>query len=132
MSDMYSHEEVQQILGLASTLQQKGSIPRTQLQEIATEVGISPDELQQAERMWQLQHQAVQEQVSKRSRREFGFRMHLIPYIFTSVLLVLLNLATTPRCVWSLYPILGWGLGVAMHAACVYQKEEKSENIFAA
>jgi hypothetical protein len=132
MINRYSHEEVQQLLGLASTLQQKGFIPRSQLQDIAAEVGISLDEFQQAERLWQQQRQTAQELERRRSRRQFGFQMHLIPYIFTSVLLVLLNVATTPRCFWSLYPTLGWGLGVTIHAACVYRKEEKLENMFVA
>ncbi|MBE9046807.1 2TM domain-containing protein [Pleurocapsales cyanobacterium LEGE 10410] len=38
----------------------------------------------------------------------------MIPYLTVSVFLVLLNLATTPRDFWSIYPVLGWGLGVSI------------------
>lgn len=121
----YSNDDVQQILRQASRLQHDGSVSREQLSEIAAEVGISPEILQQAERAWLTERQVQQRQ----ARYRLGFKLHLIPYIVTSAFLVLLNLATTPRIYWSIYPVLGWGLGVAIHGACISGKSEKLKNL---
>jgi hypothetical protein len=129
MSDFYSSEDVQQILREASILQQGDPISRKQLLDIATEVGLSPEVLHQAEQAWLHQQQVMQQQTTRQARARLGFQLHLIPYIAGSVLLVLLNLATTPRIYWSLYPIVGWGMGVTMHAACVYRKGEVKQSI---
>ena len=115
MSKKYSNEEVQQILREATMMQKDKDISQEQLQEIATEVGISAETLQKAEKAW-LERQ---EKSQKQAKRRRGFiRFHLIPYLAVSVFLVLLNLATTPRYFWSIYPILGWGLGVTIDGLC--------------
>ena len=121
MSKLYSNEEVQQILQQASILKQDRYVWREELLEIAADVGVSAETLQQAEQTWLNQRDAMQKQAVLMSRRRFGFKLHLIPYVFVSVFLVLLNLSTTPRYFWSVYPILGWGLGVTIHGACVYR-----------
>lgn len=45
-----------------------------------------------------------------------GFRWHFAAYVGVCVLLVAINLLTTPLVLWSAFPVLGWGLGVAIHA----------------
>ncbi len=46
--------------------------------------------------------------------------------VFTS-----LNLVTSPKHFWAVYPLLGWGLGLGLHASCTYlQKGEKYEEAF--
>ena len=125
MSNTYSNEDVQQILRQATTLQQENYISREQLREIASEVGISADILQKAEQEWVSQRETTQKKAKARSRRRLGFQLHLIPYIAASAFMVLLNLTTTPRCFWSVYPILGWGLGVTLHGTCIYRKDDK-------
>jgi hypothetical protein len=125
MPDLYSDEDVQQILLRASKLKQNDYISRKQLLEIAEEVGVCAENLQIAEQEWLKQRSAMQQQAVVMSRRRLGFKLHLIPYIFVSVFLVLLNLSTTPRYFWSIYPILGWGLGVTIHGACVYRPNER-------
>lgn len=99
--------------------------------EIAAGVGISSDVLQQAEQEWLLKKQTEKRDAMQRSRRRLGFRYHVIPYIAISTFLVLLNLVTTPRCVWSVYPILGWGLGVTLHGSCVYRSDKQPQKLFA-
>jgi hypothetical protein len=126
MLQSYSSEDTQQILKYATSLQQENYVSREQLIEIAAEVGISAETLEKAEQQWLLQREATQKQAKVQSRRRLGFQLHLIPYLATSVFMVLLNLTTTPRCFWSIYPILGWGLGVTLHGVCIYRKEVKS------
>lgn len=123
MLQNYSSEDTQQILKRATLLKQENYVSREQLIEIAAEVGISAETLEKAEQQWLFQREATQKQAKVQSRRRLGFQLHLIPYLATSVFMVLLNLTTTPRCFWSIYPILGWGLGVTLHGVCIYRRE---------
>ena len=45
----------------------------------------------------------------------WGFLVHLISYLFTSVLLLLINLFASPQVVWAIWPLIGWGAGVLLH-----------------
>lgn len=125
MASTYSNEDVQQIMHIASLIKQENEVSYEQLVDIAAEVGISAETLQQAEQTWLQQRDGRQQQTKRRSRRQLGFRLHLIPYIFVSLLLLIINRTTSPGHFWSIYPILGWGLGVTMHGACVYQKNSE-------
>ena len=123
MSDYYSDEDIQQILKQASLLQQD-AISQEQLLEIASEVGISVEALRQAEQVLRQQQQVKQRQLVRRSRHRLGFKIHLISYLAVNVLLILINFATTPRYFWSIFPIFGWGLGVAIHGLIVYRNSD--------
>ena len=58
MPETYNEESVQQILKIAMSRQgQSGDLTRSQLQEIADELGISEDNLMAAEQDWDLQQQ---------------------------------------------------------------------------
>ncbi len=120
---VYSNQDVQQILRRASLLQGTDAISPEQLAELAAEVGIPVEVLRQAEQDWLKEQQGQQQQALRQAGQRLGFRLHLIPYIAVSLLLVVINLTTTPRIFWSLYPILGWGMGVAMHGTYVFRKQ---------
>jgi hypothetical protein len=65
--------------------------------------------------------QAAIERARARVRAAREFYKHLAVYILVSALLVVIDLATGgPSFVlglgWAFYPILGWGLGVLLHA----------------
>ena len=45
-----------------------------------------------------------------------GFYAHLIVYIVVNAVLVLINLLVTPRFLWFLFPLIGWGIGLLFHA----------------
>ncbi len=122
MSEQYSVAEVQQILKQASILQQENTISPEQLLEIASEVGISSETLYQAEQAWLLEQKKNRLKSKERLRYQMGFKLHLIPYLVVSIFLIFLNLKTTPRYFWSVFPVSGWGLGVIMHAVCIYKK----------
>lgn len=78
--------------------------------------------LQQAEATWLVEQQAQQQQLARQSRRQLGFKFHVIPYVASSILMVFINLQTTPRYFWSIFPVLGWGVGVALHGLCISKK----------
>lgn len=49
-----------------------------------------------------------------------GFYGNLTSYIVVNIGLLILNLLTTPKQLWFYYPLLGWGIGVAIHAMSVF------------
>jgi hypothetical protein len=48
-----------------------------------------------------------------------GFYIHLTVFVLVMTFLLIVNLATSPVW-WVQWPLLGWGLGVAIHAAVVF------------
>jgi len=49
-----------------------------------------------------------------------GFYIHLIQYVVVIVVLFMINWATLPQYIWAKWPALGWGIGILMHAARVF------------
>lgn len=60
------------------------------------------------------------QQAIRRIQAKRGFRVHFAVYLAVNALLVLIWAATGAGYFWPVWPILGWGIGVASHAAGVY------------
>jgi uncharacterized RDD family membrane protein YckC len=45
-----------------------------------------------------------------------GFYAHLFMYIIVNIVLMVINFIFTPRFLWFLFPLLGWGVGLLAHA----------------
>ncbi len=60
--------------------------------------------------------ESLREIAEEKFKFRLSVRIHLWAYICVNGFLVLLNLLTSPFYLWSLYPILGWGVGLAEHA----------------
>ncbi|MDO2949993.1 2TM domain-containing protein [Aeromonas simiae] len=45
-----------------------------------------------------------------------GFYGHLITYVVVIAALFVINLLSSPHYIWAVWPMLGWGIGVAVHA----------------
>lgn len=58
--------------------------------------------------------------VRKKVKRKKGFLIHLGSYVIVMAFLFLLNMITTPGYFWFLFPLLGWGVGLAFHYFGVY------------
>jgi hypothetical protein len=56
---------------------------------------------------------------NKAQRRLRAFRLHLLCYAVVAAALVALNLALDPARVWFVWPMVGWGGILAIHAAYV-------------
>jgi hypothetical protein len=54
-----------------------------------------------------------------------GFRIHLIIYAVVNVLLIVVNLATSPDKLWFYWPLIGWGIGLAAHGFGVYRHAQQ-------
>ena len=55
-------------------------------------------------------------------RKIRGFYGHLTQYVIVISGLVILNLFTSPRYFWAIWPAMGWGLGVLFHGMRVFGK----------
>ena len=64
-----------------------------------------------------LEHTAVTGGEDHGRRRLRGFGIHLVCYFLVMGLLVAINLLATPGYPWFLWPGVGWGGGLAFHAA---------------
>lgn len=122
----YSSDDVQKILQLAMTRKQQESFSEKQLSEMATELGISPELLKSAEQEYSIQAKASKQKEARREAMRRGFKAHLISFLAVNTFLVVLNLTTTPRDFWAIYPISGWGLGLFMHYVTVNRVKENS------
>ena len=49
-----------------------------------------------------------------------GFYIHLGVYVLVNLFLFLLNIITAPDHLWFFWPLLGWGIGVVLHAASTF------------
>ena len=123
MSEVYSNETVQEILREASIIQKDSNLSATQLEEIAAEVGISQITLEKAKQIWREKQEANQKQIRKRNK---FIKCHLVPYLCVSCFLVMLNLVISPRDFWSVYPVLGWGLGVTLDGTRLFTDNRKN------
>ena len=60
------------------------------------------------------------EAAKRRVRALRGFYAHLASFVIVNLFLLILNLITTPDTLWFYWATLGWGVGLAFHAATVY------------
>lgn len=51
----------------------------------------------------------------KRVENLKSFYIHLTVYVLVNLMLFLINIIDDPSYLWFLYPLGGWGIGVAIH-----------------
>lgn len=56
------------------------------------------------------------ERAKKRVEEIKGFYAHLIVFIVVNAVLITINLLVTPRLLWFIIPLCGWGIGLFFHA----------------
>ena len=66
----------------------------------------------------------------KRAAREAGFYIHLMWYGIVIGSCLLVNLITTPRFEWWIFPAVGWGIGLVSHFGAVYGWRWVQERVF--
>jgi len=62
----------------------------------------------------------TEKQARKQTRREKDFYAHLASFLVVNTLLIGINLFTSPEYLWFVWSILGWGIGLALHAVDVF------------
>ncbi|MEA5500511.1 MAG: 2TM domain-containing protein [Limnoraphis robusta] len=128
----YIQQEAQEILKIAfAKKDEDGELSRSQLMEIAAELGISPGELALAEQEWHLSRQDSHEKLIFNAQRHQKLRQDLMKFGIVSAFLILLNLVTTQGISFALSIMLIWGLFLALSAWRTYQTEgEEYEKAF--
>ena len=58
-----------------------------------------------------------------------GFFIHLVVYCLVVVALGVMNYQRNPDNLWFLWVVGGWGVGVALHAATVFMRPEKRQQM---
>jgi hypothetical protein len=69
------------------------------------------------------QHTSEQEsyeRAKKRVEELKSFYSHLFVYLAVNAGLFLLNIITSPRHLWFYWPLIGWGIGLAIHGLSVF------------
>ncbi len=49
-----------------------------------------------------------------------GFYGHLGVYVFVNLGLFLINMTMSPESLWFIWPLMGWGIGIVLHALRVF------------
>lgn len=68
------------------------------------------------------------EYVKARARAEAKYRffVHAGVYAGVMVLLIIINLVTSPQVFWFVWPLIGWGFAVALHGVRVFLLADKN------
>jgi hypothetical protein len=111
---VYSVEAVQQILQRAMAYGDRGQFTADQLGEMAAELGIATDTLQQATQDWQVESAAVAKADQVKRDRRRRYRTEVATYAGVNTLLIGINIATAGAITWAIYPLLGWGIGLCL------------------
>lgn len=121
MTELYRSEDAQQILQIAITRQaEAGELTRAQLLEIATELNISPTDLESAEQEWRLRQGEWEERQLFVRLRQSRFKRRLVRYTIVNGLLLALSLISPLSVTFVLCVALLWGIGVALDAGKTY------------
>lgn len=51
---------------------------------------------------------------------KLGWMVHAAVYVLVNAMIVAANFATTPGLRWSVWPLAGWGIGLAAHGVAVW------------
>jgi 2TM domain len=120
----YRQEEIQQILNIAIARQASGDdFSRSQLVEIAAELGISLEKLNSAEQEWLRLQETQQKHHEFNIYRRRKLQQSFAKYVIVNGFLVAINLLSGGTLSWSLYILLFWGLGLGLRTWNTYQLE---------
>jgi hypothetical protein len=72
--------------------------------------------------------QDLRQQALERLKKKRDFRGHVFIYLAVNAMLVVIWAVTGADFFWPIFPILGWGVGVAANAWDVYGRKPISED----
>ena|SRR5688572_18552888 len=122
MRTEYTHEDAEEVLKRAIAIDTLDASAKDVVRRTAAEVGVSEAAVERAEREY------FKEKVKRAELEEFvahqkkSFFSHLGTYVAVNVFLVGIDLISDGRLEWAIYPLLGWGLGIAMHAIGLFSR----------
>ena len=66
------------------------------------------------------QNRELERLARKRAGAKMGWYIHAIVFVLVNAMLLLAAQATVGYRAWSVFPLLGWGIGLAMHGLAVF------------
>lgn len=127
----YTQEDVQQILQLAISRQVNDNnqeFSYQQILEIAAELQISPDTLQQAERDWLVKQSEVEQREAFNIYRRSKFKKRLGNYAIMNIFFLAIN-SISGGISWSLYILVGCGLAISLDIWNTFQTKGEDYEI---
>jgi hypothetical protein len=118
MPQFYSQEEAEAILTKAVGRQPGGTVSHEQLLAMAEELGITPQEVEAVLGEAREAEDGAKLRLEFIGMRRATFWPHLIPYLLVNFMLLFINMKSG-GFPWVLFPLLGWGIGLACHAVAV-------------
>jgi hypothetical protein len=67
-----------------------------------------------------MENQEAYQEAKKRVEAKIGFFVHLAVYVGVNILLIIINLITSPQYLWFKWPLIGWSIGVFFHGLSVF------------
>ncbi len=71
---------------------------------------------------------ALRELAIQRLKKRHDFHGHLLVYLLVNSFLVVIWAITGADFFWPVFPMVGWGIGVAMNAWDVYGRDDLDED----
>ena len=125
--ETYSEEQVDQILRYALAKRTNGqNLTKQQVYEIASDMGISEADFLASVQEWQSTQAVCKEQVEFDKYKRKSLKSNVLKYAIVNFFLVALNLFTSGRIGWAIYPLLFWGLGIALDSWVITNQKAKS------
>jgi hypothetical protein len=59
-------------------------------------------------------------QARKRVEAKLGFFIHLTVYVLVNSFLITMNFFQSNEVIWSVWPLVGWGIGLLFHGLGVF------------
>ena len=119
----YSESDAQEILRrAASSHTPAGGLSRDELLRSAAELGVSPEAVARAEAEYFAEREKNRDIDEFRRQHRSDFRTHLVVYGIINTFLLCINLLSSADHLWFLYPLLGWGIGIAIHGYTTYNE----------
>jgi hypothetical protein len=70
---------------------------------------------------------ALRRRATESLKKRSEFRAHLLAYVLVNAFLVVIWAATGANFFWPVFPIAGWGIGLAFHAWDAYGNSTPTE-----
>ena len=67
-----------------------------------------------------MENQEAYRRGERRAEAKIGFYIHLAVYVGVNILLIIINLSTSPQYIWFKWPLLGWGIGLFFHGMSIF------------
>ncbi|MEQ1821164.1 MAG: 2TM domain-containing protein [Fimbriimonadaceae bacterium] len=109
----YSDQDMSEIIKRAAAIDGNANLDRQILERTASELGISQEALQQAEADYRLNIATESEREQFVAHRRANFYNHLATYVVVNAFLSFLALRSGGSF-WAIWPIMGWGIGIAI------------------